>query len=131
MRICIDLDGVICELKTPDQSYSELKPIPGAVEKIRKLKENGHYIIIYTARHMKTCEGNISKILRKVGKITLDWLEKYNIPYDEICFGKPWAEIYIDDNAFRFENWDDIKEDGSSFPKYKEDLFKQEIKKKE
>lgn len=123
MRICIDLDGVICELKKPNQSYSDLNPIPGAIEKINKLKENGHYIIIHTARHMKTCDGNVSKILKRVGKITLDWLEKYNIQYDEINFGKPWAEIYIDDNAFRFENWDEIKEDGSNFPKYKEDLF--------
>jgi hypothetical protein len=41
---------------------------------------------------------------------TLNWLEKNNVPYDEIYFGKPWAQIYIDDNAFRFENWNAISE---------------------
>ena len=98
MRICIDLDGVICELKSPDREYKDLKPLPGAVEKINNLKKNGHYIIIHTARHMKTCDGNVSKILKKLGKVTLDWLDQYGILYDEISFGKPWAQVYIDDN---------------------------------
>ncbi len=116
MRICIDLDGVIAELKKENETYANVKPIPGAVEKIKKLKENGHYIIIYTARHMKTCNGSVSKVLAKVGKITLDWLEKYQVPYDEIVFGKPWADVYIDDNGFRFKNWDEISDDGSNLP---------------
>jgi hypothetical protein len=38
-------------------------------------------------------------------------------------FGKPWAQIYIDDNAFRFENWDAINADGSNFPANKEEQF--------
>jgi capsule biosynthesis phosphatase len=116
MRICIDLDGVIAELKKENETYADVKPIAGAVEKIKKLKENGHYIIIYTARHMKTCEGNVAKVISKIGKITLDWLEKYQIPYDEIVFGKPWADVYIDDNGFRFKNWDEIIDDGSNLP---------------
>jgi len=117
MRICIDLDGVIANLKKEGKTYSDVKPVNGAIEKIKKLKENGHYIIIYTARHMKTCNGNVSKVLAKVGKITLDWLEKYQVPYDEIVFGKPWADIYIDDNGFRFKNWDDIDDNGKNLPK--------------
>ncbi|MCB0395449.1 MAG: capsular biosynthesis protein [Flavobacteriales bacterium] len=116
MRICIDLDGVIAKLKTADESYADLEPVPGAVEKLKQLKDNGHYIIIHTARHMKTCEGNVGKVLMKLGKITLDWLEKHNVPYDEIYFGKPWAEIYIDDNALRFSSWAEINGDGSSLP---------------
>jgi capsule biosynthesis phosphatase len=116
MRICIDLDGVIAELKKENETYTDVKPIPGAVEKIKKLKENGHYIIIYTARHMKTCDGNVAKVISKIGKITLEWLEKYQVPYDEIVFGKPWADIYIDDNGFRFKNWDEISYDGSNLP---------------
>ena len=116
MRVCIDLDGVIAELKKGNETYSDIKPIDMAIEKIKKLKKNGHYIIIYTARHMKTCDGNVSKVLAKIGKTTLDWLERYKVPYDEIIFGKPWADIYIDDNAFRFKTWDEISSDGSSFP---------------
>ena len=46
-----------------------------------------------------------------------------NVPYDEIYFGKPWAQIYIDDNAFRFENWSAINGDGSNFPSNNEETF--------
>jgi len=108
MRICIDLDGVIAELKKTDESYEELKPVKGAVEFLKKLKEDGHYIIIYTSRHMKTCNGNIGKVIAKIGKLTIEWLNKYGIPYDELVFGKPHADLYIDDNAVRFRGWENL-----------------------
>lgn len=120
MRICIDLDGVICRLKEEGQQYDELLPVDGAPESLRALKENGHYIIINTARHMKTCQGNLGAVAAKISLITLKWLEKYNIPYDEIYFGKPHADVYIDDNAYRFSKWEDIKDDGSNLPLSKE-----------
>lgn len=106
MRIVIDLDGTICPIRESNQSYSELVPLKNAVEKINELKSEGHYIIISTARNMATCESNVGKVLKNVGKITLEWLDKYNIPYDEIFFGKQNADVYIDDRALRFENWD-------------------------
>ena len=110
-RICIDLDGVIAKIKQPDQNYSEVDVVDGAVDYVNKLKSEGHYIIIFTARHMKTCNGNLSLVVKKIGKITIDWLEKHNIPFDEIQFGKPYAHYYIDDNAVRFNKWDQIQID--------------------
>lgn len=38
MRICIDLDGVICKLREPDQKYADLEPVPGAVKSLRSLR---------------------------------------------------------------------------------------------
>ena len=52
---------------------------------------------------MKTHQSNQGKINKDIGKITLDWLDKYKIEYDEIYFGKPWANIYIDDNGFNYD----------------------------
>jgi capsule biosynthesis phosphatase len=115
-RICIDLDGVICTLRKHDEGYEKLKPVPGAVNGIKDLRDSGYYIIIYTARRMKTHSANVGKILADVGKVTLDWLDKYDIPYDEIHFGKPWADVYIDDNAYRFESWDQMANDGYDLP---------------
>jgi capsule biosynthesis phosphatase len=111
MRISIDLDGTICHIKEPHQSYSNLTPVPGVIEKIKELRNAGHYIIISTARNMATQDSNLGKVIKNIGKITLDWLEKYHIEYDEIYFGKPNAEIYIDDRAIRFSNWEEITED--------------------
>ena len=120
MRICIDLDGVICPLRDPDQSYAELEPVPGAVAKLRELREAGHYVILLTARHMKTCEGNVGQVVARQGLTTLAWLERHGIDYDELHFGKPHADVYLDDNAVRFESWDEIAGDGSSFPMSRE-----------
>ena len=116
MRICIDLDGVICRLREPGQQYAGLQPVPGAVEKLRQLKAAGHYIIICTARHMKTCQGNVGMAVARQGAVTFDWLKRHNIEFDEIHFGKPHAQVYIDDNAVRFESWARIAGDGSTLP---------------
>ncbi|HTU24671.1 MAG TPA: hypothetical protein VMF30_04705 [Pirellulales bacterium] len=123
MRICIDLDGVICQLRRPGQEYAELEPVPGAIEKLRALRGAGHYIIIATARHMKTCDGNVGKVVARLGAVTLDWLAQHGVEFDEIHFGKPHAEVYIDDNALRFEGWDRIAADGSSLPRSRENTF--------
>jgi capsule biosynthesis phosphatase len=116
MRLCIDLDGVICHLRKEGETYGDLQPVEGAASKLRELKEAGHYIILFTARHMKTCKGNPGMVIARQGKVTLDWLEKHGMVYDEIHFGKPHADVYIDDNALRFEKWDLIKGDGSNLP---------------
>lgn len=116
MKICIDIDGVLCELRQPDQSYADLRPLPGAVEKTQALKAAGHYLVLNTARHMKTCDHNVGLVVKRQAKTLLDWLEDHAIPYDELWFGKPHCDVYIDDNAYRFEGWDKISEDGASLP---------------
>lgn len=108
MRIAIDLDGTICPIKQPGESYAALEPLTDAVERIRQLRTVGHYIIIVTARNMATCESNLGKVMKNVGKITLEWLDRHGIEYDEIYFGKPNAEVYIDDRAIRFVDWGQI-----------------------
>ena len=104
MRIVFDLDGVICELKKPSESYSDVNPKKKVIQKMRDLKEEGHYLIIHTGRHMRTCEGDVTKVIEKIGKVTEDWLEKWKVPYDELVFGKPYADVYIDDLGYEFSS---------------------------
>src|SRR5947207_265759 len=108
MKICIDVDGVVAALRHPDQSYADLQPVPRAVEKIKALKAAGHYLILNTARHMATCNGNVGQVVARQGRTLLDWLARFEVPYDEIWFGKPHADVYIDDNGYRFTNWAEI-----------------------
>lgn len=107
----IDIDGTIAELKKDGQTYDNVRINRNAASKIKALKEAGHYIILQTARHMKTCGGDQGQVVAKIGKKTLDWLESNNIPYDEIYFGKPHADIYIDDLAHTFTSWDEVTVD--------------------
>lgn len=111
MRICIDIDGTICTLRESYQTYLDLTPIQDAAQKIKELRQQGHYIILYTARHMKTCEANVGKVLAIEGYNLFVWLNKQGFEYDEIWFGKPHADLYIDDKALRFEgSWQSIQD---------------------
>jgi len=118
MRIVFDLDGVICELKKPTESYADVIPKNDVIEKMRDLKKDGHYLIIHTSRHMRTCDGDISKVIEKIGKMTEDWLEKWKVPYDELIFGKPHADIYIDDLGIEFLTKDKLDKKIESMQPY-------------
>lgn len=108
MRIVIDLDGVICQLKGTNENYADMEPVEGAIEGLRRFKKAGHIIILNTARNMGTYEGNEGKALKNIGKSTFDWLDKHEVPFDEIYFGKPSGDLYIDDKGLRFNNWEQI-----------------------
>ena len=97
LRVCFDLDNTLVTFPKIKNDYTSVEPITKNIEFLRYLKSFGHTIIIYTARRMKTHYGNVGKIMSDIGKITFDTLEKFDIPYDEIYFGKPHADVYIDD----------------------------------
>lgn len=115
MRICIDLDGTICELRKPGQSYADVLPKPGAKDFIMQLHNEGHVIIINTARNMQTQGHNLGRVMKNIGKITLEWLDYHDIYYDEIFFGKPNADITIDDRCYRFNSWKELSIDKLNF----------------
>jgi capsule biosynthesis phosphatase len=99
LRICFDLDNTLVTYPTIPNDYSSVKPIVKNIQLLHNLKNNGHEIIIYTARRMVTHKNNIGKVIKDIALVTINSLEKYGIPYDELIFGKPIADIYIDDRA--------------------------------
>jgi capsule biosynthesis phosphatase len=98
-RFCFDLDNTLVSYPVVHGDYTTVLPNQKNIEYLRYLKKCGNVIIIHTARRMRTHGGNTGKVMRDVGKITLDTLEKFQIPYDELYFGKPDADYYIDDKA--------------------------------
>jgi capsule biosynthesis phosphatase len=108
MRICLDIDGVIALLRNEEEEYSDVLPVAGVADSIKRLRQDGHYIILHTARHMRSCQGNEGLVIARQGLTLLAWLKSHDIEYDEIYFGKPYADVYIDDNAYRFIQWSDV-----------------------
>jgi capsule biosynthesis phosphatase len=106
-RYCFDLDNTLVTFPKIDKDYTTVEPIHNNIKFLKYLKSLGNEIIIYTARNMKTNNGNVGKCNAKIGKITLDTLEQFDIPYDEIYFGKPHADYYIDDLAI--SSYDDLE----------------------
>lgn len=106
-RYCFDFDNTLVSYPEVPRDYTTVLPLEDNIKLLRKLKQLGNTIIIYTARRMLTHSGNVGKVLADQGKIVFDTLEKFNIPYDEIYFGKPHADFYIDDLAVNaFSNLD-------------------------
>jgi len=88
--LVIDIDGVVASL-VKDGNYSKAKPIQENIILINKLKKAGFKIIFYTAR------GSATGINWK--QVTKDQFKEWGILFDELKFGKPAADLYIDDKA--------------------------------
>ena len=101
-NLIIDLDGTLTI--DSDASYDKKPVNKEVVEQLRNYKKMGFKITIQTSRNMRTYEGNIGKINIHTLPIIIEWLNKHDIPYDEIIVGKPWCGFdgfYVDDKSIR------------------------------
>lgn len=88
MKYVIDIDGTIC---TQEDDYEDAKPLKENIERFNKLYDEGHTVWYFTARGTET---------------GIDWtettktqFEKWGVKYHELLFGKPSADVYIDDRC--------------------------------
>lgn len=101
-RLVFDLDNTLTIEGTGD--YQNIKPRLDVVEQLRAYKNLGFEIIINTARNMRTYECSVGKINANTLPVIIEWLQKHDIPYDELHVAKPWCGhegFYIDDKAIR------------------------------
>ncbi len=98
LKIAVDFDGVIHRYSKGWHDGTVYDPpMPGCYATLKRLKERGHKIIIFTTR------GN-DKALKEEAA---EWLKKHKIPYDTFhSGGKPPAHVYLDDRALRFTEWE-------------------------
>lgn len=89
MIFCFDIDGVVCNLV----SLSEQTPRQDVINLINERYNNGHHIILYTARD----------VVPKTA--TEKWLKDHGVLYHELQYGKPKAHIYIDDSAVNVRDY--------------------------
>ena len=104
-RVVFDLDETIC--RHTNRDYANAAPVWLTIERMRQLRERFPEceIIIHTARGMKSCGGDAARADAKNRAVTEEWLERHNVPYDILVFGKPFADAYIDDKAITLEEW--------------------------
>lgn len=108
MIYCFDLDDTICfpnhEAKDSFEKYGKALPCWEIINHIKDLYYNDNEIIIHTARRMLTHNGDLNKIKQDVQEITENWLKEFEVPYNSLIFGKPYADVYIDDKALNVED---------------------------
>lgn len=98
-RFCFDLVGTLVTFPEVTDDFSTVRPMLNNIRLARELHTAGHTIIIQTARGMKEHNGNVAAVIAAVAQSTMEILKKFEIPYDELVFGKPHADMYIDENA--------------------------------
>lgn len=76
-RFCFDLDSTLVSIPRVRGDYTTCEPIETNIKLVRQLKQAGHYIIISTARRMRTHRGNVNAVVADIGPLTLDSLKKF------------------------------------------------------
>lgn len=103
--IAVDLDGVILEYDNVwrgSDCFGEV--MPGAVEGLKKLKEMGFTIIVYTTRNNCMIPGK-DYDAAELTNMVKTLLDATGVPYDYISPFKPLAAYYLDDRGVRFTDW--------------------------
>lgn len=103
MRAVFDLDDTICVHKNRD--YPNAEPIFPVIEKMRLMKNDGWEIVVYSARGQVSCHGNLVEIERKNRSVVENWLKAHDVPFDELIFGKPLGDIYVDDKGMSLSDF--------------------------
>lgn len=98
----IDIDGTLCGPPV-NADYSLCNPYHDVIACVNKMHKEGHKIILFTSRGMRSCSGNLNLIHEKVKPVLIEWLNNHGVQYDELIFGKPWGDdvVYVDDKAIR------------------------------
>ena len=58
---------------------------------------------------MGTCDNNLGRVIARQAGLVTEWLQKHDIPYDELLFGKPNVDYFIDDKGLTFTDWNNIE----------------------
>jgi len=97
MKYVIDIDGTICTNTNGD--YKNAKPYLNRIEMINHLFEDGHDIIMFTARGMGSGNDNVELAKQKYYDFTENQLIEWGVKYSKLILGKPSGDIYIDDKG--------------------------------
>ena len=106
----VDIDDTI--LTTPlkengKYDYDRSEPILPIINKLQTLKQEGHTIFLFTARGMKTYQGDV-EIIKQVHRERLEqFIKKWEVPCDNLIFGKPWGPnpIYLDNRTLSLSSF--------------------------
>lgn len=103
----IDIDDTISF--TTDRDFANSKPNQPVIDKINELHDKGWRIILFTARGAKSCQTLLQREA-KYREITEAWLNKHEVKYDGLVFGKMNADYYVDDKNMSIEEFINFKE---------------------
>ena len=103
MRYCFDIDGVIADSQGTD--YHGARPMTATIQRINRLYDEGHTIVLHTARGMGTLDGDLERVHATWYDFTVDQMKGWGLRFHELFLGKPYADVYVDDKGVGFDLW--------------------------
>lgn len=104
MNIFVDVDHVVAKPESEavdgPRDYSQSEPIPGNINHVNSLYEDGHRITYYTARGTET-----GKDWRET---THKQLQSWGCKFHELRMGKPAFDLLIDDKAYNVDRLGEV-----------------------
>lgn len=97
--LAIDFDGVLHNPLDREPGYKMGKPIAGAHAAVWALANEGHTLIVHTTR---ATDKKWSETPKRHVEL---WLEYFGFPRMQVTAVKPNADVFLDDRAVRFYNW--------------------------
>jgi FMN phosphatase YigB (HAD superfamily) len=92
---CFDIDGTLCTNTWGE--YEKADPVFAVIAQVNALYNAGHRIILLTAR------GTTTGINWRT--VTEEQMVRWGVRYHTLYFGKPQADLYIDDRGMSLEEW--------------------------
>ena len=101
--IVMDIDDTISFAKTYADPgiYAEAEPNTELIATMQRLSKEGYKFILHTSRGWISCDEDPERAKKKYLKQIETWMQKYEVPYERIIFGKPFGIIYVDDKSIR------------------------------
>lgn len=89
--VAFDLDGTLCQpiRRNHPEDIMEVEPYKHRIQILRTLHCEGFKIIIFTRR----------EAVKNGRKLTIRWLQKHKVPYDQLITKKPHYDLFIDDRT--------------------------------
>lgn len=92
---CFDLDGTLCSLTGGD--YEKASPFLRRIRFVNELFDAGNFIKIFTARGATS--GQDWEVFTK------RQLDSWGVKRHQLLFGKPHADVFVDDKAVNSETF--------------------------
>jgi hypothetical protein len=105
--IAFDLDDTLCRRDTEEggtKKYLACEPIPEMIAVVNQCYDQGHQIIIYTARGMSVFKGNRDDITHHLYDLTKNQLKKWGVRHHKLVMGKLHYDILVDDKVMHIKD---------------------------
>ena len=103
MTYVFDIDGTICTHNSP--IYTNAVPYTERIHKVNSLYDEGHTIVLFTARGMGRHKNNALLAIEEFYELTATQMKSWGVKYHHLFLGKPSGDVYVDDKGIKDEHF--------------------------